>query len=303
MLARDVTIEDFDTADWTRVGHIVRGTGTGTQGSMAGSESSLGGVLVIADGVRVVKLLHTRRGRLDPASVPPGAPLTELARSAEAAWAVRLYPGALRLLSARFGLRLERGDEFEGQILKLLSVVRELEAEGAVEVWPSPLRTWPLPSARAMKLFWDAVCPVGKSMLFAALEGPDVATLVALHRGPHGFDRIVGPERIRREIGLRSGDFRQNYRGVARAVELTVGPLALGCFAEPRTWSRMVRDRTPGAWAAAAASRDIVFYPIAPALAIPLGIDVGRVAWSLARDLADRFIGTAKGHAKKDRFF
>jgi hypothetical protein len=123
-----------------------------------------------------------------------------------------------------------------------------------------------------------------------------------MRRGSHGFDRVVGPDRIRRDTGLRSGDWRQDYRGVARAAELAVGPLAVGAFAEEHTWIHLIRDRTPGTWAAAVASRDLVFHPIAPALAIPLGIDVGRVAWALARDLADRFGAYLRSVERQGRF-
>jgi hypothetical protein len=252
--------------------------------------------------VHVRKVFHTKEGRLDPLGMPPGTPLGELARTHGASWAVRIHPGALRLFSARIGLCFERADDLESQVLKLFSVLRELEAEGALELYPKRLRAVPIPSARAMKLFWDAVCPVGKSIFIAAFDGSDMSTSVALHRGTRGFDRIVGPERMRRDTGLRSGDWRQNYRGVARSAELAVGPLALGAFAEERTWFHLIRDRTPGAWAAAVAARDVVLHPIAPALAIPLGIDVGRVAWALARDLADRFGAYLKSVERQGRF-
>lgn len=300
MLARDVTVEDFDSEDWIRVGQILRGR-LGSAGTPTSTKAA-GGLVFIADREHVRKALHTLEGRLDPQQIPPDAPLEELARSHGAGWAVRIHPGALRLLSARYGLRLDRSDDLENQILKLFVVLRELEAEGALELYPSKLRAIPIPSPRTIKLFWDAICPIGKSMFVAAFDGSDMSTSVALHRGQRGFDRIVGPERVRRETGLRSGDWRQNYRGVARAAELAVGPLALGAFAEERTWFRIVRDKSPGAWAAAVAARDIVFYPIAPALAIPLGIDVGRVAWALARDLADRFGTYLKSVERQGRF-
>jgi len=297
MLARDVTVEDFDSGDWIRVGQILRGP----KGALAPAKPP-GGLVLIADGAHVRKVFHTVEGRLDPAGMNPGAPLGDLARTHGASWAGRIHPGALRLFSARVGLRLERADDLESQILKMVSVLRELEAEGALELHPTGLHAVPVPSARTMKLFWDAICPVGKSLFVAAFDGSDMSTSVAMHRGSRGFDRIVGPERVRRDTGLRSGDWRQNYKGVARAAELTVGPLALGAFAEERTWFRLIRDRTPGTWAAAVAARDIVFHPLAPAIAIPLGIDVGRVAWALARDLADRFGTLLKNVERQGRF-
>jgi hypothetical protein len=300
MLARDVTVEDFDSGDWIRVGQILRGP-PGPEGARASARPS-GGLVLIADGTHVRKVIHTIHGRIDPGEIVPGAPLGELAQSHGASWVARIHPGALRLFSARIGLHLERADDLESQIRKLLTILRELETEGALELYPSGLHAVPIPSARAMKLFWDAVCPVGKSILVAAFDGSDLSTSVAVRRGSRGFDRIVGPERVRRDTGLRAGDWRQNYRGVARAAELTVGPLAVGAFAEEHTWVRLIRDRTPGTWAAAVAARDIVFHPIAPALAIPLGIDVGRVAWALARDLADRFGTYLRNVERQGRF-
>jgi len=300
MLARDVTVEDFDSGDWIRVGQILRGR-QGLGGGRTPPKPS-GGLVLIADGARVTKAMHTIDGRVDPDGIAPGTPLEDLARTHRASWVARIHPGVLRLFSSRFGLRLERSDDLESQILKLLTVLRELEDEGALELYPTGLQAIPIPSARTIKLFWDAVCPVGKSLFVAAFDGSDLSTSVAMHRGPRGFDRIVGPERVRRDTGLRSGDWRQNSKGVARAAELAVGPLALGAFAEERTWFRLVRDRTPGTWAAAVAARDIVFHPIAPALAIPLGIDVGRVAWALARDLADRFGTYLKSVERQGRF-
>ena len=300
MLARDVTVEDFDSGDWIRVGQILRGR-PGPDRTHAAPEHS-GGLVIIADGTSVRKALHTINGRLDPAGIAPGAPVEELAQTHGASWVVKIHPGALRLFSARIGQRLERADDLEGQLLKFIAVLRELEAEGALELHPTGLESVPIPSARTMKLFWDAMCPVGKSIFVAAFDGADMSTSVALHRGPRGFDRIVGPERVRRDTGLRSGDWRQNYRGVARAAEFAVGPLALGAFAEERTWFRLIRDRTPGSWAAAVAARHVVIHPIAPALAIPLGIDVGRVAWALARDLADRFGAYLKSVERQGHF-
>jgi len=129
------------------------------------------GIVLIRDDARVIKVLDTVRGRLDPNGVAPDCPLPEVARRYGARWAIRLFPGALRLLSARFAARIERSDDFLAQTTKLVAVARDLEAEGAVELFPASLRAWPIPSPRTIKLFMDAICPVGKSVLFAALDG------------------------------------------------------------------------------------------------------------------------------------
>ncbi len=41
------------------------------------------------------------------------------------------------------------------------------------------------------------------------------------------------------------------------------------------------------------AARDIVLSPVVPAVAVPLGVDVGRAALATVRDLADRFGATS----------
>jgi hypothetical protein len=90
-------------------------------------------------------------------------------------------------------------------------------------------------------------------------------------------------------MGLVSSKWAENVSGLARAAELSVGPLALGCFAQARTFRELSRSGAPGAWTAAVASREVVFHPLAPAIAIPLGVDVGLAAFAAAREFASRF--------------
>jgi hypothetical protein len=57
----------------------------------------------------------------------------------------------------------------------------------------------------------------------------------------------------------------------------------LGLFSEKSTFRDLQVDATPGAWAKAAAIRDVILSPVPVALAIPLGLDVSRAALSVAR--------------------
>jgi hypothetical protein len=281
MLARDVRIEDFDTRDWVVLGDIL---GARARSRAVAEPSS--GLLVLVEGERVLKVVSTTAGRLEP--VAKGA-LSVLAAEHGATWAVRVSRRALATFSERFGARIERADDFAAQAQKLRDVIAELVDEGACEFHPKNL-LWPSKTAeRALVRAIDACCPVGKAVVVAAFDGDDVDTCITLHRGPHGFDRVVGPERARRELGLRTGDFSRDAKQLARAVELAVGPLALGLFARTATWKELVTDTTPGAWATAVAARDVVIHPFLPAVAIPLGVDVGRAAYVVARDLAERW--------------
>jgi hypothetical protein len=294
MLTPDVRIEGFDAADWILLGQILgrdsarlsRGPGSEAEES---PDAPSGGVIVLLDGGHVVKVLSTVRGRLDPSRASVVGPLEDVAVAEGAAWALRVNRAALAELSDRFARRLVREDRFLGQSLKLLAVVRELADEGALETHPRDVRLLPVPSEKIVARSLDVVCPVGRTILLGAFEGGEVLTSVALHRGRGGFDRIVGPSEVRRDLGLVSADWTRNVPGLARAVELSVGPLALGCFAQMKTWKRLASDGAPGAWAAAALGRELLLHPVAPALAIPLGVDVGRAAVAVARDLAARF--------------
>lgn len=171
--------------------------------------------------------------------------------------------------------------------MRLVDVVRAFEGAGVVECHPRDLRQW-LAKERLFHRLVDALCPVGKTLLFGAFENGAVRTSIALHRGERGFDRIVGPATARTEMGLVTGDFAHDARGLARAVELSVSPLALGCFAEMDALKELLSSATPGVWASAVAARKLVFHPLAPALALPLGVDVGRAAVAFARELAAR---------------
>jgi len=69
---------------------------------------------------------------------------------------------------------------------------------------------------------------------------------------------------------------------------LRAAPLAIGCFGELETLRALLTSPSPGAWAGAVAARDVVLSPAVPAIAIPLGVDVGRAAIVAVRDLAER---------------
>jgi hypothetical protein len=283
MLSRHVRVEDFDAEDWIRIGRILSSASEASDGA-----SRHGGLVLLTEGDRVLKALHTVLGRVEPREVGWPAPLAELSERHGARWVLRVSRAGLATFADRFADRLEPRDDFYGQFLKLFAILAELAEDGALDTYPRDLRTVRIPTERVLARSLDVVCPVGKTLLFAAFDDGDVSTCLALHRGPSGIDRIVGPEQVRRDLGLRSGDWRRDARQLARAVELGVGPLALGCFSQTATWMRLLSDPVPGGWAAAAAAGDIEFHPLAPALAIPLGVDVGRAAYVVARDLAAR---------------
>lgn len=151
-----------------------------------------------------------------------------------------------------------------------------------------------MPTATVVERTLDAICPRGHSIVLGLFDAGELWTSAALRRGlSGGFDWVVGPDEIRRDMGLLAGDWRRDYRHLARAVERKVGKVALGVYGETSTFRTLEVDPTPGAWARAVAIRDIILSPVPAALAIPLGIDAGRAAVSTLATMAERAEGLA----------
>lgn len=239
------------------------------------------------------KLLSTRTGRLDPTLVHWPMELPELAANYGASWAVKLTTGSLERFAERFAERLRPGDTYLSQVLELLRVLRDIEADGGIQVWPWAISEWPIPNERAVVRALDAVCPENKVALIAVFERGELYTCLAARRGSRGIDAILGPDELEEEMGLLSGDWQRDYRFVIDATERVLGPLSVGCFGELYTFQSLARHAPPGAWAAAVAARDIILSPIAPALAVPLGLDAGRVLLESVRGLTERLGGAS----------
>ena len=287
MLTQDVTFEGFTATDWQRLADVFRAPGQGA--GPREDRQARGGVVAVTTGNRLRKLVHTKRGRLDVRSSDWPMKLPELAGRYDAAWAVELSAGALEELVERFSERLRPRQEYLEQALELARALRELEAEGLVSMWPKRFADIPVPGSRVIGTALDLFCGEGRAVALGVFRHGELYTgLVARRRGL-GFDRIVGPDELRGEMGLLSGDFRRDYRHFASAAERNVGPLALGAFGELLTFQALAQDPAPGAFALAVASRELLLSPVSPALAVPVGLDLGRAAFAGLRGLAERF--------------
>jgi hypothetical protein len=256
----------------------------------------MGGVLAVRDGQRVVKVSSTVRGRL-PLPEAGRDRAVDLAKQHGADFVVVLSTVALEQFGDRFARRLSRGQSFHLQLEAFIASLRELEREGEVELWPSAFADWPIPTERAFNSALDLVCPDGKSLVLGAFEQGELYTALCLRRRGPAFDMVMGPDRVRRDMGLLSGDFSRDYRYLGAAVETRLGPLAVGCYAELGTFRRLARAAEPGAWASAVAARDVVLTPVTPGLAVPLGVDAGRAALVFAKGLLGRFGALGGLHA------
>lgn len=303
MLSADCRLEGFTTSDWTRVLSLFQPRRA--SGKERDPTRARGGVVLVHQGGKLLKLLHTQVGRLRrddvermlapaegggaPARGMPPIDPEALARQAHASWAAVVELGALDNVMDRFGERARRGDDIATQLLTIAELSLEEVAAGRIALWPRRLAGMPIPSPGMVDATLDTVCPPGKSMLIGLFEGGELWTSLAMRRGRSGFDLILGPDEVRPDMGLLAGDWRRDYRHLSRAIEDRVGgPLALGCFSEATTIKKLVVDATPGAWARAAAVRDVILSPVPLALTIPIGLDVGRAALSALRAVAER---------------
>ena len=283
MFTSDCQVFDFDAQDWLRLPDLFRQPAP----SRAPLTRAGGGIIAVREGQRIVKVTSTLRGRLPPPDAGY-ASSEELAAQHDGAFAVVLSRTALEQFGDRFAQRLTRGQSFYAQVEALVEAMRELEREGEVELWPTPFAQWPIPTERAFASALDLVCPDGKSVVIGAFDDGQLYTALCLRRRGSAFDAVMGPDRVRRDMGLLSGDFSRDYRYLGAAVEARLGPLAVGCYGELSTFRQLASEPAPGAWASAVAGRDVVLTPVTVGLAVPLGVDAGRAALSLAKGLVSR---------------
>jgi len=289
VLTRDVSLEGFTHEQWTRLGEVFRPLERPAPTGAPDVEGPSGGVVAVTTGSTLRKIVSTRRGRIEVREQPWPESLESLAARHGARWAAEVTTGALDELMDRFAERLSPGQDYLAQGLEWLAIVRELEAERALTLWPWRTSDWPVPSERAVGRALDLLCPSEKSLVLGVFAGGELATCLVARRRGSGFDRLVGPDELRRELGLLSGDFRRDQRHLAAAVERRVGKVAVGCYGELSTFRRLAGVREPGAWARAVAAQDLVISPWMPAVALPLGLDAGRAAFREIYDLASRF--------------
>jgi hypothetical protein len=281
VLTPDVRFEGWTTETWTRFLHLWKPRATPDREPTR----PRGGVIAIHDGGRLRKLLHTRTGRLDPRGPWP-IPLADLAETHHASWALAAESGALEEIMERFGARLRRTDDLTAQMLLVVTIAREMMQEGAIERWPMRLHGFPQPTEAMVQRALDSVCPDGHAMVLGVFRHGDLWTAGIARRRGEGFDILAGPEDVRIRMGLISGDWRRDYRHVARAVEEQYAPVAMGCFAEVDRFRELQVDARPGAWGRAAVVRDVILSPMPVGIRLALGVDGARFAFESFRAIA-----------------
>ncbi len=276
--------EGWDTHDWRELLALFRRL---RPPSRAGA--SPGGIVAVTEEGRLVKLLSTRSGRLDPRSEPWPMALSELAERHGARFALRLDLGALEELMERFAARCSPDDDVLVEALAMASIARDLALEGKLAAHPLDLAKLSVPSARVVGRTLLGLCPDGKVVALVVFSEGKLETALALRRRGKGFDLVLGPGPLREGMGLLSGDFRRDHRYVAKALEDTAGELAMGLFLETSMLRRLLADPAPGAWARAVAVRDVVVSPMSAAVMVPLVVDAARGLLDTVRTVSSRY--------------
>lgn len=271
MLTRDIRFEGWTTESWSRFTQLWSRPASGESEAAA-----RGGVVVLHEGGRMRKLLHTRRGRLDLGAWPVA--LDELAAEHDASWAMSAETGALEEVMERFGARARRSDDLVTQSLSLVTIVRELMTEGRIDSWPRRLRGVPIPSENMVRRALDAICEDGHAVALGIFHEGDLWTALAARRRGTGFDVIAGPEDLRPAMGVLSSDWRRDYRHLVRAIEERYAPLSMGCFADLSMFRELQVDGRPGAWSRAVTLREVVVSPMPSAVGLAVGVDGARYA-------------------------
>lgn len=283
MLQPDVRFEGWTVEYWQRFLRLWKPRASPEREA----ERARGGLIVVHDGRRVLKLLHTARGRLEP---PPEWPvaLADLADEHHTSWAFAARQESLAEVMERFGSRARRGDDLAQQGLTIAQIVREMIEEGSIESWPRRLRAVPIPTPAVLRRALDATCEDGKCIALGAFSEGELWTAFVARRHGAGFDVIAGPYDLAPQMGLLSGDWRRDQRYLAEAIEDSYGPLALGLFAPLDVLRELVIDAHPGAWTRAVAVRDIVLSPMPPSIGLAVGVDGARAAFEGLRSLSAR---------------
>jgi hypothetical protein len=316
LLTADVRFEGWTTETWIRFLSLWKPRAEGDKEA----QRPRGGVLVVHDGPQVLKVLHTKKGRLDPSLVElreserravaaegtaqesaasagsaeqPSrkvwtCDLEALVREAQGSWGLSIQRGALEEAMELFGERARRHHDLTDQTLMLVEIIRQKMVAGDVVFWPQRLEGIPVPAAPVVRRAIDSVCADGHCVVLGLFENEDLWCATAMRRRGEAFDLVAGPEDIRLRMGIISGDFRRDVRYLVDAAKELYGPLSLGCFAEVSEFRALQVDPSPGAWSRAVALRKIVLSPAPTAVGIALGVDTARLAANRLKSLSER---------------
>lgn len=272
MIDRDLRFGGFSAEQWIRLMSLW------TRVPARSSTPSASGTVfvVLDDDNQVISALHTRRGPLEPSAAINMANAQSVCEHYAAARAFVLRDGAMEVLVERAAMQTFMRDNYVGQWIGLLNAARSLAADGQIHAWPESIASWRIPSAYSVARGLDALLPDNTSLTLVLWKDQAVWTALSLSKQAGVIEHIVGPEILARWSGPLGGDYRRDYRPIARAISKHLAPLHLGVFAEETLFRKLLADPSPGAWARAIAVRDVIVYPSPGYISVAVGADAMR---------------------------
>lgn len=295
VLDPEVRFVGYGHADWQRLLELLRAvvspSGDAVEGRR-GAQSSLvqDGLIAVRRGDELMKLVHTRSGRV-PVGAQDRALVGEtraLAQHHGARWAMRLDAGALERVMDRLGREARSEDGLGHQLAALLEGWQAELAQGNIDfAWSEPPASWLAdgllgwvrsaapgslvpPLVRVARWAADRVCPASRTAFFAAFHGSQLWTCVIIRRGEQGVRAVLGPETVRRRLGSLSGHLEADHRALCRAIESPVEELHAACSVRYSALPSSANDHRWRGWRDALAKGGVVIDPRPPALAAPL---------------------------------
>jgi hypothetical protein len=310
MISEDISVEGFDARSWTNFlslfspGLIDRLEEDASESNVLELERGdvredhfAGTVVVIvnADG-RLLRAFHSLRGRIKDLDYAGPSSLATVAKTYRARSAVAVREGTLERIAEDLASRLVRGDDYVTQSLTLFRLIREAVDDGRIALSFDALAGAPVPSSHVIQRALDVILPDDRTLLIALWNGNTIWTAIALRRRAGKIDRVVGPDVLGRFTGPLGGDWRRDHRYLTTDVSSALAPVHLGIFGEVGTFRALLRNSAPGAWAKAAATREIIVHPTPPYVAVAMGADAARaVASAGAKWLGETNLGAFLG--------
>lgn len=298
MIDPAIRIVDLDPREWKNLLRFLS-----TPAPLPGPEGARrsGGLIVLYDGARVVKAIHTARGRVADLAWNGPEALKPLARAQGVRWVIALREDALDELMHRVQERVTIGQDSLSQGLEWARAVRELLQEGQIAVHPRPLEGVPIPQASTLARALDLALPDDRTAVVYLFDGPEVWTSLIVRKTRGVIDLVAG----HRALGLHPAELKSflDYPRILDAVRRKFGEPHFGFFAERSTAQRLLADSRPGTWAKAYALREVIVEPMTPWAGMMLGSGVVRDAFDRSRKLLSKLdpLGLAQPLARAAR--
>jgi len=274
MIGRDMRFGGFSAEQWIRLVSLW------TRDASAARSGSGTVVSIIDSEDNVCAAFHTERGVIDlEAETALDVDMSDPRAVCSAFQATRAFvlrEGVMEALVDRVAMRVSMNDDYAGQWVGLLQVARDFALEGKLRTWPGSIAAWRIPSAYSVMRGLDALLPDDTSLTLVLWRDQAIWTALTLTKRAGVIDQFVGPETLAQWSGPLGGDYRRDYRPIARGISRHLAPLHLGVFAEEARFRRLLADPTPGAWASAIAVRDVIVYPSPGYVAVAVGADAVR---------------------------